>query len=66
MLPEITSWEIILENILVILVGCSIYDIKEFEAMAVALEFTIIDKKFLFANVSNEKISLQHEMQNQW
>ena len=55
-----------LENILVILVGCNIYDVKEFEAMTVALEFTIIiDKKFLFANVSNEKISLQYEMQNQ-
>ena len=38
--PEITWWEILLENILsitlfewlVILVGCNIYDIKEFEA----------------------------------
>ena len=40
MLPEITSWEIILENVfsmrvfewLVILVGCNMYGIKEFEA----------------------------------
>ena len=45
MLPEITSWEIMLENILVIRVGCNIY-VKEFEAVAVAVEFTIIiDKK---------------------
>ena len=65
MLPDITSLEIMLENILVIRVGCNIY-VKEFEAVTVALEFTIIiDKKFLFANVSNEKISLQYEMQNQ-
>ena len=40
MLPEVTSWEIILENILcgrvfewlVILGGCTMYGIKEFEA----------------------------------
>ena len=40
MLPEISSWETILENLLsmrifewlVILIGCKIYGIKEFEA----------------------------------
>ena len=34
--------------------------------MVVRLEITIIiDKKFLFTNVPNGMISLQHEMQNQ-
>ena len=34
--------------------------------MVVGLEFTTItDQKILFANVSNGKISLQHEMQNE-
>ena len=33
--------------------------------MVVGLQFDIIDKKFLFANIRNGKISSQNEMQNQ-
>ena len=33
--------------------------------MAVGLLFDIIDKKFLFVNIRNGKISSQNEMQNQ-
>ena len=32
--------------------------------MIVGLQFDIMDEKFLFVNIPNEKISLQHEMQN--
>ena len=33
--------------------------------MVVGLQFDIIDKKFLFVNIRNGKISSQNEMQNQ-
>ena len=33
--------------------------------MVVGLQFDIIDKKFLFVNIRNRKISSQNEMQNQ-